>query len=452
MALPDHYKEAPIEGWKIAEPADTQPKGKWWNVYQDPILDELVEQVAVSNQNVQSALAAYRQARATAQEARAGFFPTTGFSTTGTRSQTGQYADISKRNTQTLDASWEIDLWGSIRNSVEAGEAETQASAGDLAAATLSAQAELVQNYLQLRITDNQHALASNTVTAYERALQLTRNQFNVGMVTKANVAQAEGQLNNARAQTTDLTLSRRQLEHAIAILIGQAPADFNLPVNPHWRPLLPAIPLVLPSSLLERRPDIAAAERRVAAANADIGVARAAYFPSLSLSLSGGYQADNLSKWFNTPGRVWSLGASLAQTLFDGGKRLARNQAAEAAYDKTAAGYRQTVLNALQEIEDNLAALTLLDQEIAARQQAANATAEAERLALNQYKAGMVDYLNVTTAQNNAYSSHNNLLQTQGRQLSASVLLIKALGGGWDGQPPVLAPQTPPAWPGSLK
>lgn len=437
LALPAAYKEIP-QGWKLATPADHLPRGDWWVIYRDPYLNDLAAQVRISNQNVQVAVARYRQARASAQEARAGFFPTLGLNVGVSRNRSSGDSDnpgsVSSGNKSTLDASWEPDLWGLVRRSVESGDASTQASAADLAAAELSAQAELVQDYLQLRIIDSQRRLAADTIAAYRRSLQLTQNQYAVGIVTKADVAQAQGQLKTAEAQAIDLDLSRKQLEHAIAILIGKAPADFSLAENLNWRPFVPAIPGGVPSDVLERRPDVASAERAAASANAQIGVARAAYFPALTLTASGGFQSGDLANWFNAPGRVWSLGASLAQFIFDGGVRVARNQQAVAAYDASAAAYRQTVLGALQEVEDNLAGLSLLGKEIDAQRQALAANQESERLALNQYKAGTVSYLNVASAQTARYNSASSVLQLQGRQLSASVQLIKALGGGWDG------------------
>lgn len=439
MALPAAYKEIP-SGWKLAAPADHLPRGDWWLIYRDPYLNDLAAQVRVSNQNVQVAVARYRQARASAQAARAGFFPTLGLNVSGSRNRSSgdnnsnSGGSVSSGNSTTLDASWEPDLWGLVRRSVESSDASTQASAADLAAAELSAQAELVQDYLQLRIIDSQRRLAADTIAAYRRSLQLTQNQYAAGIVTKADVAQAQGQLKTAEAQAIDLDLSRKQLEHAIAILIGKAPTDFSLAENANWRPFVPAIPAGVPSDVLERRPDVASAERAAASANAQIGVARAAYFPALTLTASGGFQSGDLANWFNAPGRVWSLGASLAQFIFDGGARVARDQQAVAAYDASAAAYRQTVLGALQEVEDNLAGLSLLGKEIDAQRQALAANQESERLALNQYKAGTVSYLNVVTAQTARYNSASSVLQSQGRQLSASVLLVKALGGGWDG------------------
>ncbi|GHD55563.1 efflux transporter outer membrane subunit [Jeongeupia chitinilytica] len=436
-AAADAFREVP-EGWTVASPADHVPRGAWWTVYGDPLLNELAAQVDVSNQNVAAAIARYRQARSSAQEARAAFFPTLGLSygasRNGSYDKNTQAVQIQNSQTLSLDASWEPDIWGGIRRQVESSDAGAEASAADLAAARLSAQAELVQDYLQLRITDAQKRLADETAAAYARSLKLTQNKYAAGIVTRADVAQAQSQLKSAEAQAIDLELSRRQLEHAIAILVGKAPSQFSLVADPGWQPALPMIPAGVPSQLLERRPDVASAERAVASANAQVGVAKAAFFPSLVLKASGGFQSASLSDWFNAPGRVWALGATVAETIFDAGARSARSDQAVAAYDASVATYRQTVLGGLQEVEDNLAAIDLLAKEVDAQNDAVAAAREAERLALNQYTAGTVDYLNVASAQATRYASEKTALQLVGRQLSASVLLIKAIGGGWDG------------------
>ncbi|MDB5888933.1 MAG: transporter [Rhodocyclales bacterium] len=427
--IPDTFKEA--QGWKSAEPSDDKPRGNWWEVFGDPALNTLVAQVDVSNQNVQLALAQYRQAQAAAQAARASFFPTIGASASADRSDAK--SKISNSFGLGLDASWEPDLWGGVARSVEAGKASSQSNAALLAAARLSEQASLVQDYFQLRITDETIVLQANTVEDYRRALQITQNQFAAGIVTRSDIAQAQSQLKNAEAQLIDLGVGRAQLEHAIAILIGKAPAAFNLDKAP-LQASLPDIPLSMPSKLLERRPDIAAAERRAAAANAQIGVARAAYFPNFSLSASGGFQNTTASDLFNVPSRVWSLGASLAQTIFDGGLRAAHTKEAVAAYDASVAEYRQTVLGGLQEVEDNLVALRLLADEAKVQDDALAAAREAQRLALDQYKAGTANYTNVIVAQTSANSAARSALQLLGRRYTASALMIKALGGGWQG------------------
>ncbi|MBM3116232.1 efflux transporter outer membrane subunit [Jeongeupia naejangsanensis] len=433
----DAFSEVP-DGWTVASPADHAPRGDWWTIYGDPVLNDLAAQVDVSNQNVAAAVARYRQARASAQEARSAFFPTLGLSygasRNGSYDKSTQAVQIQNSQNLSLDASWEPDIWGGIRRQVESSDAGAEGSAADLAAARLSAQAELVQDYLQLRITDAQIRLSEETVVAYARSLQLTQNKYAAGIVTKADVAQAQSQYKSAQAQAIDLALTRKQLAHAIAILVGKAPSQFALAADPGWKPALPVIPAGVPSQLLERRPDVASAERAVASANAQVGVAKAAFFPSLVLKASGGFQSASLSDWFNAPGRVWALGATVAETIFDAGARSARSDQAVAAYDASVASYRQTVLGSLQEVEDNLAAIDLLGKEVDAQNDAVAAAREAERLALNQYTAGTVDYLNVASSQTTRYASEKTALQLVGRQLSASVLLIKAIGGGWDG------------------
>ena len=433
------YKEAQSSAWKIAEPNDHTQRGNWWEVFGDEQLNALQMQLIASNQDVAAAEARYRQARAAAQAARAGYFPEVSLNAASTRgsansTQLSTQNAIVSQKTATLDASWELDLWGRIRREVEAGEASAQASAADYATALLSTQAELAQNYFLLRITDAQQKLLDRTVGDYEKSLQLTQNQYAVGIVSRADVAQAQAQLKAAQAQAVDTGITRAQLEHAIALLIGKAPADVALD-QADMKAALPEIPLNLPSTLLERRPDIAAAERRVVAANAQIGVARAAYFPVVGISASGGYRSDSFSDWFTAPNRFWSIGPTLSLPLFDGGLRAAQSKQAVAAYDETVATYRQTVLGGLQEVEDNLVALDHLAREVQYQQDAVAAAREALQLVNNQYKAGTVSFLNVLTAETTAFTNERTLLQAQGRQYSASVLLIKALGGGWDAQ-----------------
>ncbi|MBS1210869.1 MAG: transporter [Proteobacteria bacterium] len=427
LDIPTHYKET--GNWKTAEPADGIARGKWWEIYADPALSALVEQVEVSNQNVLTALAQYRQAQAAVQADRAGFFPTLDGKASADRS--GSSSKHASTFNLGLNASWEPDLWGSVARSVEAGNATVQANEALLASARLSAQASLAQNYFQLRVTDATLGLQANIVADYRRALQITQNQLAAGIVTRADVAQAQTQLKSAEASLIDLGVTRAQLEHAIAILIGKAPAAFSLDTAP-LTSQLPALPPGLPASLLERRPDVAAAERKAAAANAQIGVARAAYYPSLTFSTAGSYQSNHLADWFDAPSRVWSLGASLAASLFDGGLREAHSQAAIASYDASAAQYRQTVLGALQEVEDNLVALRLLGDEAKVQDEAVTAARDALRLALDQYKAGTTAYTSVIVAQTAASNAQRNALSLLGRRYAASVLLIKALGGGW--------------------
>lgn len=440
---PVAYRET--QGWKPAEPRDDVPRGNWWEIYGDPGLTTLVRQVEVSNQNVRAAEAQYRQAMALLGVARAGYFPTVSGGLSANRGQ-GTSASTATatgtavvtpgaaiRNTDrvSLSAAWEADVWGRIARTVETNEAQAQASAADLQAALLSAQATLVQTYLQLRINDAQRRLLEQTIVAYERSQQITRNRYEAGVAGRSDVVQAETQLRSTQAQAIDLGVQRAQMEHAIATLIGRAPADFRLPPTDAI-PSLPTIPVGLPSELLERRPDIAAAERRIAAANAQIGVAQAAFFPALTFSASGGYQNSSFSQLLTLPNRFWSLGPALAATLFDAGARSAQKEQAIAAYDKSVATYRQTVLAAFLDVEDNLAALRVLADEAEAQRAAQMSAAEALALTDNQYQAGTVSYLNVVTAQAASLSADRASLNITGSRLVASVLLLKAFGGDW--------------------
>src|SRR5450830_1668219 len=438
MDLPTAYKEP--GPWKVAEPGQIDSNHRWWEVYGDSTLNGLVEQANLANQNIRLAAAQYRQAQATAALARASLWPTVGASGGATRAQTNTLGVNHLADTYSvgLNASWEADIWGGVRRSVEAGDAGSQASAASLAAARLSIQATLAQDYLQLRVTDLQKDLYTRTVAAYTRSLQLTQHQYDVGVALRSDVALAETQMLTAQAALIDLDATRNQLEHAIAILLGKAPAAFSLPAldgsdqAKTWQASMPAIPTGLPSDLLERRPDIANAERLAAAANANIGVARAAYYPTLTLNATGGYSAIAFSQLFDTPSRVWSLGATLAATLFDGGARSARNDQATAAFDASVATYKQTVLGGLQEVEDNLSTLRVLDQESQVQDQAVKAAQLSERLALSQYQAGTTTYLSVVTTQAASLTNQRTAVTLLGRQLVASVALIKAVGGGW--------------------
>ncbi|HTH40779.1 MAG TPA: efflux transporter outer membrane subunit [Rhodocyclaceae bacterium] len=433
VETPAAFKEAGT--WKAAEPADEKPRGSWWEAYGDEELNALVAKVAVSNQNVLSAAAQYRQAVAVLEGARASYFPTLGTSLAGTRAQslTAAPATTASPTANTvkfsLSASWEADLWGQIGRTVESSDASAQASAADLGAALLSAQATLVQTYFQLRTTDAQIHLLQATVAAYERSLEITKNRYEAGVAGRVDVAQAEAQLQSTRAQALDLGVQRSQYEHAIAVLIGKPPAEFRLEAKAGV-PTLPSIPTAIPSALLERRPDIAGAERRTAAANAQIGVAQSAFFPALTLGASGGYQNDALSGLVALPHRFWSLGPTLALTLFDGGARSAQKNSATAAYDKAVATYRQTVLSAFQEVEDNLAALRILGEEEGVQKAATRSAEEALALTQNQYIAGTVSYLNVVTAQATALTAQRSEIDILGRRLIAHGTLLKALGG----------------------
>lgn len=439
LETPAAYKEN--GAWKAGEPRDHLPRGKWWEIFGDARLNALQDQLEISNQNLRLAEAQFRQAQALAQVAQAGRFPSVNANFAATRSQAAQNTRAGTTGVTTsgpaeaqslnLAASWEIDLWGRVRRQVEAGEANAQASAADLEAARLSAHAALAQTYFQLRINERHKKLLDDTVAAYEKSLQLTRNRFASGIATGLDVAQAETQWQTARAQATDLGIQRAQLEHAIATLLGKPASAFTLAAE-EFTPRLPAVPPGLPSDLLERRPDIAAAERRVMAANAAVGIAAAAFFPTLTLSASGGLQSDSLANWFSLPNRIWSLGPALAQNIFDAGLRRAQSEQAQAAYDAGVASYRQITLTSFQEVEDQLAALRLLEQEAGEQDAALRAARQAATLALNQYRAGTVSYLNVVSAQAAALSSERNATDLLGRRLNAGVALVKALGGGW--------------------
>jgi len=450
LETPPAFKET--GPWKTAEPRPVDASHPWWELYGDSTLNALIQQANQANQNIRQSEAQYRQAVALTNAARAGYAPVVGVNGGVTRALTNS-SGIKLGDAYVLgaQASWEPDIWGSVRRSVEAGEAGAQASAADLAAARLSIQALVAQDYLQLRVTDLLKDLYTRTTEAYARSLALTRSQYAAGVALRSDVALAESQLATAQAQAIDLQAQRSQLEHAIAVLTGQAPASFTLapePADPQrlaqLQARLPVIPAGLPSQLLERRPDIAGAERRVAVANANIGVAKSAYFPALTLGASAGYNGPSYAQWFDAPSRVWSLGAALAGTLFDGGLRKARGEQAVAAFDAAVAQYKQTVLGGFQEVEDNLATLRVLDQESAVQDQAVKAAQLAETLALSQYRAGTATYLAVVTAQTLALTNQRTLVQLVGRQLAASVTLIKATGGGWDTSQPVRATSSP--------
>ncbi len=430
------YKEA--GEWKPAQPQDDLDRGKWWGVFGDPQLDALLEQVEISNQNVLVAEAQFRRAQAVVASSRAAYFPTldANVSVVRSRSPTGVIGGttagrIITNRSASLNAGWEADLWGRLRRAVESGEAGAQESAADLAAARLSAQAELASSYFQLRILDAQRQLLEDTVAGYRKSLDLTRNRYDAGVAAKVDLVQAETQLKSTLAQAIDTGVQRAQLEHAIAILIGKAPAEFSIAPAP-LAVAMPRVPIGLPSELLERRPDVAAAERRVAAANAQIGVAKAAYFPSLTLSASYGSRSADASQWFTVPSRFWSIGPALAQSIFDAGLRRAQTEQAIAAYDATVAEYRQAVLAGFQEVEDNLAALRILGEEADVQDGAVRAARESVLLTTNQYKTGIVSYVNVVTVQTTQLSNERTAMGILGRRLVAAVILVKALGGGW--------------------
>jgi len=434
IAEPDAYKET--AGWKIAEPQADVARGPWWEIFGDPTLSALEEQVDVSNQNIAVAEAQFRDAAALVREARAGYFPTVAIGVGVVRSRNALGPSVGSGTTNDfslpINASWEPDLWGRIRRTVESARETAQASAADLEGARLSARASLAQDYFLLRAQDAQEQLLTATVHDYEKALQLTRNQYEAGVVSRADVLQAETQLETTRAQAVDVGVQRAQLEHAIALLVGRPASTFSLPPAP----LTAAPPVVsagVPSALLERRPDVAAAERRVAAANAQIGVAVAAYFPSVTLSAEGGFQSTNAARWLVWPMRFWSVGATVSETVYDAGLRRARTDEARAVYEASAATYRQTVLAAFQAVEDNLAALRILEEEARVQDGAVEFAQQSVTVLTNQYKAGTVSYLNVITAQTTALTNERVAIGILGSRMSDTVLLIEALGGGWN-------------------
>jgi NodT family efflux transporter outer membrane factor (OMF) lipoprotein len=434
--MPASFKEA--NGWKPAQPKDEAIKGAWWQVFNDPQLNALEEQVAVSNQNVLAAEAAFRQARALIQAAKAGYYPTVtaGASVTRARSSAtlGTPSPTADTTSYTLpvDISWEADIWGRVRRSVEASRANAQASAADLAALRLSSQAQLAQAYFQLLTQDAQRAFLDATVAYYQKSLDLTKNRYTSGVAAESDVLQAETLLKSTQAQAIDIGVQRAQLEHAIALLIGKPASDLSLPSAPLVASP-PPIPLGVPSMLLERRPDIAAAERRMAAANAQIGVAEAAWYPSVTLSASGGLQTTSFSKWLSLPSRFWSVGPTVSETVFDGGLRSAQNDQARAAFDAEVAAYRQTVLTGFQQVEDNLAALRILEEEAKAQDEAVQAARQSVIVAENQYKAGITSYLTLLIAQATELANERAAITIRGSRMTAGVLLITALGGGWD-------------------
>jgi len=443
---PPNFKEAEAEGWKQSQPGDAYLKGKWWEVYNDPALNALEEQVSISNQNVLQAEALYREAKAAVGVARAALYPTVGSTPTISVTQSGGAAGTGSvvsggvsggsgtRSVFNLpfSASWEPDLWGNIRRGITAAATTAQATAGDLENAKLLYQTELAEDYFSLRGNDAEVALLTRTDSSYQEYLTLTRNRFNGGIASDLDVAQAEAQLYGVEAQLIDLGVARSQFEHAIASLTGKAPAELTIPAAA-LAASPPPVPVGVPSQLLERRPDIAAAERRVASANEQIGIAMAAFYPTLTLSGSVGLEASSLLKWFTWPARVWSAGPQLSETLFDAGRRRAVIAGDRAAYDATAATYRQTVLTAMQQVEDNLAALRILEGEAAKLQDTIQAANRALTVSTAQYTAGTANYLTVITAQATLLNAEVSAVTLETRRLTASVLLIQALGGGWN-------------------
>ena len=440
------YKETapppniPNGTWKQAQPSDQALRGKWWEIYNDPQLNALEEKVAISNQTLKAATEQYFAARAAVQVARAAYYPTLSAGVSASRQQLSHnrptyvpgavalYNDFSLAG----QASWEPDLWGQVRRSVESARASAQASAADLANVELSVRSELAQDYFELRGLDLQKQLLDNTVVSYADYLKLTQTRFKGGVATDSDVALAETQLKSTQAQDIDVGVARAQYEHAIATLIGEPASNFSLAQAPLSLPL-PQVPTGLPSELLERRPDIAGMERRTDAANAQIGIAISAYYPNITLSGTGGFESKNPGTWIQGPSALWSLGASATELLFDAGRRHALTEEARDDYEATVANYRQSVLNAFQEVEDNLAALRILDQESATQADAVAAAQRSLQLSTIRYKQGLVDYLEVLTAQTALLTNQRTQADITTRQFAANVLLIKALGGGWD-------------------
>ncbi|HLW88102.1 MAG TPA: efflux transporter outer membrane subunit [Terriglobales bacterium] len=436
---PSDFKETP-PNWKEAQPSDQILRGKWWEIYQDPQLNALEEKIDVSNQTLKVSEAQFRQARAMVRYNRADLFPTisTGVSATRERfSSNRPLSDLSGGGTFNdlvlpVDMSYEPDVWGKVRRTVEAARANAQATFADLQSVSLSLHAELAIDYFQARELDAEAKLLDSTVVAYQRSLELNENRYRGGVVSQVDVAQAQTQLENARSQSIDVKEQRTQFEHAIAVLVGEPAPSFTLPVVA-LNATPPVIPPGLPSELLERRPDIASSERQMAAANANVGVAKAAYFPLFNFSPSAGFESTAVSNWLSNPSSFVSVGVSAMVTVFDVGRRRAALDQARAVYDQTVAGYQQNVLVAYQEVEDNLAALRLLEQEAITQTAAVTAAEHSLDLSKNRYTGGVTTYLEVITAQTTALGDERTAVQVSGRRMVASVLLVKALGGGWD-------------------
>jgi NodT family efflux transporter outer membrane factor (OMF) lipoprotein len=439
VQAPSAYKE--VGDWKPAQPNDQNLGGSWWTIFQDPQLDALELQVNVSNQNLKAAEAQYRQARAVLRYYRADYFPTltAAPSATRTRNSANRPPQNSIFNGVTyndfvlpLEISYQADVWGRVRKSVESYREQAQASAADLATVNLSMHADLAVDYFQARSLDAEEQLLNSTVKQYEQALELNESRFQGGIASEVEVEQAKTQLQTTRAIAIDVGVSRAQYEHAVAILIGKPPAEFSLPPLPLTTPP-PHVPISVPSELLERRPDIAAAERRVAAANAQIGVAKTAYYPLINLSATGGFESSAITTLFNGPSGLWSIGLSAVGTVFDVGRRRALNDQARAAYDYQVAAYRENVLTGFQQVEDNLAAVRILENEAQVQDEAVAAAQRSLDLSVTRYKGGVTSYLEVITAQSAALADEVTAVNILGRRMANTVLLIQALGGGWD-------------------
>ena len=437
--VPPDYKETP-QNWKPAQPADQTLRGKWWEIYQDPQLNALEEKINISNQSLKAAQAQFAQARATLRYNRADYYPTVTAGVSATRERLSRNRPLARLTGVTttndlvlpVDMSYEPDVWGRVRRTVEAARADAQATLADLESVRLSVHSELAVDYFQARELDAEAQLLDSTVASYARQLELTEDRYKGGIASQVDVAQAETQLETARAQAIDVREQRTQFEHAMAALVGEPASSFNVPVLARSA-APPVVPPGLPSELLERRPDIAANERLMAAASAGMGVAKAAYFPLFNLSPSAGFESTTIVNWLSNPSAFATVGASAVVTAFDVGRRRAASDQARAVYDQAVANYRQDVLNAYQEVEDNLAALRLLEDESNTQTAAVAAAEHSLALSNNRYRGGVTTYLEVITAQTTALADERTSVQISGRRMVASVLLIKALGGGWD-------------------
>jgi NodT family efflux transporter outer membrane factor (OMF) lipoprotein len=438
VQAPPAYKE--IGDWKPAQPNDQNLGGSWWTIFQDPQLDALELQVNVSNQNLKAAQAQFQQSRATLRYYRADYYPTVtaGPSATRTRVSANAPTNTILRGTTyndfvlPFDVSYQADVWGRVRKNVESYREQAQASAADLATVNLSMHADLAVDYFQARSLDAEEQLLDSTVKEYQQALDLTESRFQGGIASEVEVEQAMTQLQTVQAEAIDVGVLRAQYEHAVAILIGKPPADFSLPPLPLTAPP-PHIPIGLPSDLLERRPDIAASERLMASANAQIGVAKSAYYPLINLGAAGGFESSAITTLINGPSGLWSIGLSAVGTVFDVGRRRALNDQARAAYDYQVAAYRQNVLTGFQQVEDNLAAVRILENEAKVQDEAVTAAQRSLDLSVTRYKGGVTSYLEVITAQSAALADEVTAVNILGRRMANTVLLIQALGGGWD-------------------
>jgi NodT family efflux transporter outer membrane factor (OMF) lipoprotein len=433
---PQSFTES--KGWKQAQPADETLRSDWWELFESAELNGLEEQIDASNQTLKAADARFREARTVIQLTRAGLFPSISTAPSITTNRLSQTSPTGARPgafgeyTLPIDINYELDAWGRIHRSITAAREETQATAADLETVRLSLHAELAVDYFELRSLDAQKHLLDETLVAYQKALDLTQNRYDGGLSSRAEVAQARTQLETARSQDVGLGVERATFEHAIAVLMGHTPESLHLEAVPlNARP--PVIPTGIPSQLLERRPDIAAAERRAAEANEQIGIAHAAFFPNLLITATGGWEGSTPANWLTWPSRFWAVGPSMLETIFDAGRRRATLESAEASYDETVANYRQTALTAFQQVEDNLAALRVLEEQSKAQRVAVEAAQQSLDLSLNRYRGGLVTYLEVVTAQNIALQNESTEVDILRRRMDASVLLIKALGGGWD-------------------